>query len=451
MVTQTKYIDSPFSCRDGHLECSDHAFTVLRKAPLTREEKLEAYYYMLRQPFIKLCRLRFLNPDYSTAFSVDNNALNKKSGAFIADGTLTVNLQNGARRSLSVKFANVDEEFSYKVNKLWYGTKIALDEGLILPNGEEFYIQQGVFVLTNPEETVSPAEKSISYSLADKWANIDGTLYGNLEGTYEVPVNSHIFRPITSLFKEDRGNGEKVDPTTPVFTNYYNDKTQTAPDGTVFLFTQTPYTLTLDGDSGTIADVVTGLSTMLNAWVGYDSSGALRIEASQDDILDSDKAVLWEFREDETVLLGLTYSYKNTEVYNDYIVVGEQMDDFSQPCGRAQNLDPASDTNIKLIGRKTFRESKPEFSTDTMCKDYAVWKMKRAAALQKAVTISCGQLFHIQENSLVTIIRSDKEGSPAERHLIVGFSRPLASTGAMSINAVSVNDFPNATITGWPK
>ena len=83
-----------------------------------------------------------------------------------------------------------------------------------------------------------------------------------------------------------------------------------------------------------------------------------------------------------------------------------------------------------------------------MCKDYAVWKMKRAAALQKAVTISCGQLFHIQENSLVTIIRSDKEGSPAERHLIVGFSRPLASTGAMSINAVSVNDFPNATITG---
>ena len=86
-----------------------------------------------------------------------------------------------------------------------------------------------------------------------------------------------------------------------------------------------------------------------------------------------------------------------------------------------------------------------------MCKDYAVWKMKRAAALQKAVTISCGQLFHIQENSLVTIIRSDKEGSPAERHLIVGFSRPLASTGAMTINAVSVNDFPNATITGWPE
>ena len=148
MVTQTKYIDSPFECRYGHMECSDHAFTVLRKAPLTREEKLEAYYYMLRQPFIKLCRLRFLNPDYSTAFSVDNNALNKKSGAFIADGTLTVNLQNGARRSLSVKFANVDEEFSYKVNKLWYGTKIALDEGLILPNGEAFYIHFVVVVVS---------------------------------------------------------------------------------------------------------------------------------------------------------------------------------------------------------------------------------------------------------------------------------------------------------------
>ena len=35
MVTQTKYVDSPFACADGNLLCSDHAFTVLREAPLT--------------------------------------------------------------------------------------------------------------------------------------------------------------------------------------------------------------------------------------------------------------------------------------------------------------------------------------------------------------------------------------------------------------------------------
>ena len=49
--------------------------------------------------FSKLARLRFLNPDGTTAFSVDNDPLNPKSGAFIRSGNVTVNLQNGVRRT----------------------------------------------------------------------------------------------------------------------------------------------------------------------------------------------------------------------------------------------------------------------------------------------------------------------------------------------------------------
>ena len=76
-----------------------------------------------------------------------------------------------------------------------------------------------------------------------------------------------------------------------------------------------------------------------------------------------------------------------------------------------------------------------------------VEEMKRAAALQKAVTISCGQMFHLEENTIVTIVRTDKPGAPVERHLVMGFSRPLASTGEMTVNAVSVQDFPIATVS----
>ena len=60
-------------------------------------------------------------------------------------------------------------------------------------------------------------------------------------------------------------------------------------------------------------------------------------------------------------------------------------------------------------------------------------------------------MYHLDVNNLVTIIRTDKPGSPVERHLIQGFSRPLASTGSMTISCVSVNDFPEATVTGWPE
>ena len=217
------------------------------------------------------------------------------------------------------------------------------------------------------------------------------------------------------------------------------------PDGEEEAMTASPYTLTVGGDGGTIAQVLLGLAGMVNAWIGYDNTGRLRIDPSQDDILDIQKPVLWRFTEEETQLLGMAYTVKKEDVYNDYIIVGEQLDDYSQPRGRATNLDPRSDTNVYLIGRRTKRESASGYATDQQCVDLAVWKLKRSSILQRAVSVSCSQLMHIDLNSLVEIVRTDKEGSPVERHLIQGFTRPLAYSGAMTISAVSVNDLPIAT------
>ena len=417
----------------------------------TYAERTQDYFKMLRKPFTKLCRLRFLQPDGSTAFALDNNPLNRRSGAFLQEGSISVNLQNGQRRTASVTLSNLDAAFDYSVNKIWFGQQIALDEGLILSDGTEYYLPQGVFYISEPQETFQPNLRTITYPLVDKWSYLDGTLFGRLEGTYEVPVNTRIFAPIRAILNLDRGNGTKVDAVTPIFTTYYDDKTQTLPDGSTASLVRSPYTLRVDSDDGTYADVILGLSEMVNGLVGYDQTGALRIDPSQDDVLDTQKPVLWRFSTQEAQLLGATYTVKNTEVYNDYIVLGEQTSEYAQAAGRAQNLDPSSDTNVYLIGRKTFRETATGYYTETQCKDLAEWKLKRTAVLQKAVSISCTQMFHIVENNLVEITRTDKPGSPTERHLIQGFTRPLTSTGEMTISAVSVADFPIATITGWPE
>lgn len=412
---------------------------------------MQAYLRTLREPFIKLCRLRFLQPDGTTAFALDNNPINSRSGAFIASGNINCHLQNGRRRSADVTLANEDEQFDYNVNRLWYGTEIALDEGLMLPDGTEYYIQQGVFLPENPSQILRPGERTMQYNFVDKWANLDGTLFGNLESTYYVPVDTNIFEPIRAILALDRGNGRPVDRVTPIFTEYYNGKTQETTDGGTALLTACPYDFYVENENGCYADVCLGMAGMVNAWIGYDRMGVLRVDASQDDILDTDKPISWKFNLEEAEFLGATYQIKNTEVYNDYIVIGEKMSDNTQPSGRAQNLDPASDTNIMTIGRKTVRESAAGYATDTQCQDLAVWKLKRATVLQKAVTISCSQIFHIEENTLVEIVRTDKPGSPVERHLVLGFSRPLASTGNMSIECVSVNDFPVATVASWPE
>ena len=414
---------------------------------MTENEKYLDYLDMLRKPFQKLCRLRFLQPDGSTAFMLDNRVRGEGAGAVISDGSITHNWQNGRRTNATVTIDNVDGAYDYSFTTIWFGQEIALDEGMVLSDGvTEFYIQQGVFLIETPSESVRPGQRTVSYSLVDKVAALDGTLGGNLEGTHQVAVGTNIFTPIATILAEDKGNGYPIDNVTPVFTEYYNGKTQTLPDGTVVNMTDAPYTLTIDGTDGTVWGVVSGLAGMVNGWIGYDETGALRIDPSQDDILDSDKPVLWDFSTDEAELLGMTYSVKNTEVYNDYIVIGESLTDGTQPCGRAEVLDSRSPVDIHAIGRKTIRVSQTGFGTVQQCQDYAAWMLKRSAVLQRAVSISCSQILHIHGNDLVTITRTDKQGSPKERHLIQGFSRPLASTGEMTINAVSVNDFPITTI-----
>lgn len=417
---------------------------------MTEQEKYLAYLKALKGRFQKICRLRFLNPDGSTAFFVDNNPRNKYSGAFIADGTLTVHLQNGVRRTASVTLSNVDGTFDYNVNHLWFGQEIALDEGLVLPDGEDYYLQQGVFLIQNPQEEVQPGRRLVQYDLVDKWANLDGTLWGRLEGTYKGAVGENIFRQVDALLQDDKGNGQKVDPIPPVYTEYYNGKTQELPDGTAANLTDAPYTLEVSPGGGTYASVILGFAEMLNAWVGYDAAGRLRIDPSQDDLLDTEKPVSRAFSMEETTLLGMTYTAENTEVYNDYIVLGAALDDNSQPGARATNNDPMSDTNVQLIGRKTIWTEEDGYTTQTMCRDRAEWEMKRSTVLQKSVDISCAQFFHLAENTIVTVARSDKAGMPVERHLVTGFSRPLTGQGQMSISATSVADFPVATVTVWP-
>lgn len=412
--------------------------------------RYQAYLQALSQPFRKLCRLEFLQPDGSVAFVLDNNPKNRRSKAFIQGGNLNVNLQNGQRRQANVTLSNVDNAYEYSVNKIWFGQEIRLSEGLILPDGSDFYLPQGLFLVKDPKESLMPNQKTASYTLVDKWSALDGSLGGTLDGIYEIPMGSPIFLALAQLLKENKGNGQPVDRMTPVFTDYYNNLTTTLPDGSVVSNITAPYTLRVDGENGTIADVALGLATMLAAWIGYDQTGRLRIDPSQDDILDTQKPIQWAFTPTEKQFLGAAYTVKNADMYNDVIITGESLGSNPVANARATNLDPASDTNVNLVGRKIKRESKQGYYTDDICEAYAIFKLKRMTVLQKAVSIESSQLFHINENNLVTIRRSDKPGSPIERHLIQGFSRPLATAGAMTISAISVNDFPMATVTKMP-
>lgn len=417
----------------------------------SESQKWEMYLREIQRPFQKLVRLDFLQPDGSVAFSLDNNHKNRRSGAFIQDGTLEVNLQNGQRRKASVLLSNLDSTYEFSVNKVWFGQQLRLMEGILLSNGDEFYLPQGVFYVSDPQETFQPNRKTVVYNLLDKWAYLDGTLFGNLEGIYEVPVNTNILKTVASILALDRGNGYPLDRVPPIFSDYWNDKTVTLESGETISVLLTPYTYRCESMGGCYADILLEMATMLVAWIGYDQTGHLRVDAGDDDILDIEKPILWTFTPSTREFLGATYSPKITSVYNDIIVEGQALQNGSIPMGRATNMDPRSDTNIfSSLGRRTKREEATGYYAVEQCKQYAAYLLKRNSIIQKSVSISSSQIFHIAENSLIQVRRPDKPGAPTERHLVTGFSRPLAGTGEMTIQCTSVQDFPEATITPLP-
>ena len=413
-------------------------------------QNYEAYLGMLDSDYVKIAKLEFLNPDGTVAYSLDNNALNKRSGAFLQSGTISCNRNNGPRRQATVTLDNVDNEYEFAVSHIWFGQQIQLSEGLILEDGTEYYIPQGIFEISNPQESLKPGQKTVTYTLVDKWANLDGSLFGNLEDVYAFNAGVNILSAMQSLLSLDRytmsNNGSHpVDPIAPIFTNYYNDKTQTLTDGTTVSLIVAPYDFK-SNSTGTLADVILGLNDMIAGDIGYNQNGRLVVNPSQDDLVDADKPVLWDFTQRGESFLSATYTTKNTEVYNDIIVVGATTDLNVTSKARVQNQDPSSDTCISRIGLKTKRIEMPNFYSDKVCEDYAAWTLKRSTTLPKEIAVTCSQMFHIVENDLITIQRTDKPGSPVERHVVTGFTRPIAQTGTMTINCVSVTDFPNTTV-----
>lgn len=424
------------------------------KAIIGSENRYTAYLNALRTDFVKVTRLEFLTESGTVGYALDNDYKNKRSGAFLQEGTISCNLQNGTRRQADVTLSNLDNEFDYAVGQIWFGQQVRILEGLVLPDGSEYLIPQGIFEITNPTETITPETKTVTYTLTDKWANLDGTLIGNLEGCYSVEPGVNIFDVIASILTLDKftmaNDGPNyIDKVKPVFTSYYNYMTQTLSDGSLWPLTTSPYTYT-SGDNETLADVILGLCEMLAAWVGYNHIGRLVVEPSQDDIADATKPVLWNFKDTEKQFLGAEYTYQNTEVYNDIIVVGATSDEGRTARARVQNRDPSSDTCISRIGLKTQRIEMSNYYSDEICRDYAAWKLKRCTALSKEVQITSTQMFHIVENEIVTIEHSDKQQDSAERFVVQGFSRPLAQQGEMTISAVSVNDYPQVTEVADP-
>lgn len=432
-----------------------------------QSERYLRYLDALLNPFQKLTKLEFLQPDNSVAFFLSNangyrRGYNPKyqSSALVQQGTLSVSFQNGARRKASITLSDIDNAFEYNVNNIWFGQKIRLSMGLVLPDGTDFYLPQMVGLIKTPQSVLSENQKTVTFPLVDKWANLDGSLFGKLTDTYTAKQSTAeyaVYTAIANLLKTSIYDHKltddinaMIDNIAPIFTNYYDGKNYAVLDGDgsqtrTASMTEIPFDISENGGSN-FAQLLLQFNDVLAGIIGYDQTGALRLEPSQTDINDIKKPVLWQFTQRNSTLSQISETIKNDEVYNDVIIVGGGNTD-GGIWGRASNDDPNSDTSISAIGLKTYRETKANYFNTKQCTALAEYYLKRKTILQKSVNITSSQMFHLVENQLVSVQRTDKPHNPTERHLINSFSLPIGETGAMTINATSVADIPNFTVT----
>ena len=366
-------------------------------------------------------RLYFLNDDGTPYYEITDE--------YIKGGSINVSYNNGVRRTASITLFNDKGQYDSLIERgVLLNQKVKILAGIHIGD-DEYLIPQGVFYINNPASSYQPSNKTIQLNLVDKWGALDGTVGGTLDGIYQINVGNSLIEAIRTLLLLDRGNGDPLDGIPPIIdTKYLNNPT----------LYEAPYTLRTEANSN-YANILLGINTMLVSSCGYDAEGILRFTDANTSYSDFGQPLAYDFYIDSKELYSASYTYKLSDIYNEVQVLGTILEG-AQIKGLAQNNNPASALAIDKIGRRTLWISDTKFYTNTQATEYAEYELKRRTALQRAVSFECSPIFHLKENDLITITRSDINKSYVPEIFVVnGYTLPLGG-GNMSVNAVSINE-----------
>lgn len=137
-------------------------------------------------------KIEWLNPDETVKFEFADDLHS-------SDISLNVNYQKGCRRTCSLTLNNDRNKFPVDFNNIWFGQKFKLWMGIYLDNETPYYLPQGVFYVSNPQEVYNPSTRTLTINGVDKWAYLDGTLSGKLSGTHQTNVDVNIYDAIREL------------------------------------------------------------------------------------------------------------------------------------------------------------------------------------------------------------------------------------------------------------
>ena len=391
------------------------------------------YLNILNSKYIDIAQRNTIHPMFKIELlDIYENIVDEITGDISTDtsGSISVNYQQGVRRSISLTFIDTDSRFipDSKGNLIWANKKFKVFVGLKdEEKGSIYWFPQGVYYFTNATSSRDGANCKTTITGVDKFGKFGSELgYNQLESTYLIPAGTNIYSAIKGILNMDIGNGQPIDPIEPILDPIYIDEV-------------CPYDIK-KSPSEYLSEILIELADVLGCDIYYDINGRLRIDNGTIDVSYSNKASIWNFSD-------ILPEYSNSSVSTNFVdfinavkVVGNNINDQIYEY-TAYNNNPESPTRVDLIGKKMRYIDSATVYNEDRAKDYAVYKLNTLSILQLAINFSSTLLPHLDVNKIITI--TDKHFNyNMQRFIIQSLTIPLSYSELMTINASNVASLP---------
>ena len=343
-------------------------------------------------------------------------------------GNISINYQQGVRRSCTISILDVDGEFTQNIiNGSAINQKFKIYIGLKdIFNNDIYWFSQGVFCSIDP--TVDRVTRMLTLNGVDKYGFLGSeTGYNQITAAHVIPVDTEIQEAIQQTLMLDLGNGRVIDAIPPIIDNTLLDQ-------------KMPYEME-KAPASYLSDIFIELGNIMGADTYYDVDGHMKYDSGTLDMSYSQQDSQWDFYDTLPEYLNPSLLLSTTEIVNSVTIVGNNSSDDLVFTYTAENHNPMSPVSIENIGRKEYYEESPSVYDDSTAKDYAEYVLKQKSILNQAITFECTILPHLDVNKVITISDSFY-GFNQERFIIQSIEIPLSSMSTMQVSAANVSSLP---------
>ena len=330
---------------------------------------------------------------------------------------MSINLQNGIRRSISFDFINIGGKYNPNPTNgnIWVTSKIKLWLGLSCADRTLFF-PAGVFVIKDPQQVSNYSDQRVSISANDKYCLIDNSCGGTLTDFFSIPAGTSFPNAVKMLLNLANDNVPPIIPSK--FNNFY-----------------TPTDIRKSrGDK--IDDSCKNLAGWVSCYYYYNENGSFCIEDTSID--DKIKSNAWDFTTNEYEYQGSAVITKSSEIYNQVYVTGGNVNG-SVVTATATDDNLLSPFNVNWMPVRVKTVSDDIIATVADAQARAKYELKQYLINQKTINMSSTYMCHLNVGDVIGVTDPNIELN-RYRFLVKSLQIPLTTASKIQIGAVSASE-----------